>query len=73
MKQVLDNYNHPITGLFRSQNGGLVVKDDKALALKIAERDRVTKIQNQVDTLNNEVNDLRKMFQQLIDKNGNST
>jgi len=73
MKQVLDSYRHPITGLYRSQDGGLVVKNAKELALKIAERDRVLRIQNQVDNLNTEVSDLRKMFQQLIDKNGNNT
>jgi hypothetical protein len=73
MKQVLDTSHHPIIGLFRSPDGGLVVKNDKALQLKVAERDRVVRIQNQVDALNKEVSDLRQMFQQLIDKNGNTS
>lgn len=68
MKPVIDDRGNLIDGLFRAPNGSLVVKDEAALAKYKNQLRIVTEQQNKIEQLTNDVDTLKALVSQLLER-----
>jgi len=66
MKQVIDTEGRAIRGLFREQNGGLVVDDQLRYKKALAEKERIEKVEKDINTVMSKVDKLEDLIKTLI-------
>ena len=64
MEQIFDSDKKEVRGLFRNQNGGIVVKNDAAYSRYLAEVDKIKRDSELV----HRIDKLEKMIEQLLER-----
>jgi virulence-associated protein VapD len=64
MKQVIEKNGAPIQGLFRNDQGHILVNDPTALRKVMTEQQKI----QEIETLKSEVTEIKSLLKNLIDK-----
>ncbi len=66
MIEVIDADGKKIRGVFRAENGALSVMDNVAFNKAMNDRERILNMQSKIDSLSEEIGEIKKMLQEVL-------
>jgi len=69
MKQVLDSFGKPIKGLYKNQDGSVVVKNDAELKKNLKQRETFDRLNNQISDLQSRVSEIENLLAKMRTNN----